>query len=287
MKKTTAIVPFLLIAMLALLPLQGETQSISRGKKKPATTTTTKKKNQTSTKRTGSKTKTNSSANVINVSSTEQFLDALGSNKTIVIQKSINLSSILDHELELVGYKNLTIKGVNSSIKFEVTRGDHHVLDFSSCENISISNLILGHEDAGCYAAVLVFNECKGVNITSCDIYGCGYQGIVIRKSNNIVCSNSNIHDCHTDLIDVSDSQNIKFKNTIIKDSNCGTLIDIRSSNQVQFEKCTFIQTNRGSDFWTCFKLKCYISLANCTIRSKSTYLGDTQYIKQSGCKWY
>ena len=119
MKKTTAIVPFLLIAMLALLPLQGETQSISRGKKKPATTTTTKKKNQTSTKRTGSKTKTNSSANVINVSSTEQFLDALGSNKTIVIQKSINLSSILDHELELVGYKNLTIKGVNSSIKFE------------------------------------------------------------------------------------------------------------------------------------------------------------------------
>jgi len=288
MKKITAIVPFLLIALLVLLPLQGEAQSISRGKKKPATTTTTKKKNQTSTKRTSSKTKTNSSANVINVSSTEQFLDALGSNKTIVIQKSINLSSVLDHELELVGYKNLTIKGVNPSIKFEVTRGDHDVLDFASCENISISNLIFGHESAGCYAAVLVFNECKGVTISSCDIYGCGYKGIVIEKSDNFLCTNSNIHDCWTELLEISQSKNITFKNSIIKDSGCGTLMYVSSSDQVKFEKCTFTQTKGAiTDWWTCFKLNCYISLVNCTIRSKNTYLGDTQYIKQSGCKWY
>ncbi len=287
MKKRTAILPFLLETLLMLLPLSGEAQSISRGKKKPTTTTMTKKKSQTSSKRSGSKSKTKSNADVINVSSTEQFLDALGSNKTIIIQKSINLSSILDKELELVGYKNLTIKGVNTSIKFEVTRGDHDVLDFVSCENISISNLIFGHESAGCYASVLVFSDCKGVTISSCDIYGCGYQGIVIRNTNNFVCSNSNIHDCHIDLIDIRDSKNIKFNNTIIKDGNCGTLINIWSSNQVQFDKCSFIQTHQGSDFWTCFKLKCNISLTNCTIRSANTYLGDTQYIKQSGCKWY
>ena len=288
MKKITSILPFLLIALFALSPQQGDAQSISRGKKKPATTTTTKKKSQASSKRSSSKTKTKSNANVVNVSSTQQFLDALGNDKTIIIQKSINLSSVLDHELELVGYKNLTIKGVNSSIKFEVTRGDHDVLDFDSCENISISNLIFGHESAGCYAAVLVFEGCKGITISSCDIYGCGYEGIVIRNTNNIVCSNSSIHNCATDLIDISDSQNIKFKNTIIKDSDCGTLLSVSSSNQVQFEKCTLIQSTNGwSDWWKCFRLSCNISLINCTIRSKNIYSGDTEYIKQSGCKWY
>lgn len=289
MKKITAIVPFLLIVLMMLLPLSGEAQSISRGKKKQATTTTTTKakKSQTSSKRTSSKTKTKSNANEINVSTAKQFLDALGNNKTIVIQKSINLSSILDKTLELVGYKNLTIKGVNPSIRLGVSNGENLVFEFDSCENIAISNLVLGHEDvAECGVGVIRFDKCKGITISSCDVYGCGYYGIEIWYTDNVVCSNSNIHDCWTEMVDIAHSNNITFKNTTIKDSACGTLIYVSSSEQVQFEKCTFIQTSEGSDSWKCFKLHCYIALENCTIRSKNA-LGDTQYIKQSGCKWY
>lgn len=291
MKKITSILPFLLIALLALLPLQGEAQSISRSKKKPATTTTTtkaKKKGQPSTGRTSSKTITKSNPNEINVSTEKQFLDALGSNKTIVIQKSINLSSIIDYQLKLSGYKNLTIKGVKPSIRLGVSKGENLVLEFDSCENISISNLILGHEEVlWCGAGVLRFDNCKGVSISSCDIYGCGYYGIEMWYTDNFVCANSNIHDCWTEMLDISHSNNITFKNTTIKDSACGTIMYVSSSNQVQFESCTLIQSTKNSnDHWKSFSLSCDISLINCTIRSVNT-LGDTQYIKQSGCKWY
>lgn len=51
MKKIPSILPFLLIALLALLPLQDEAQTISRGKKKQATTKTTTKKKTTTANR--------------------------------------------------------------------------------------------------------------------------------------------------------------------------------------------------------------------------------------------
>lgn len=283
MKTRTTLLSFLLIAFLMHLPLAGEAQSISRGKKKPTTTTMTKKKSQTSQKQTRSKTK--STANVINVSSTKQFLDALGNNKTIVIQKSINLSSILDRELTLTNYRNLTIKGSAPSVKLVVSNGDNPVLIFDSCENISINNLVLGHEgeNLDCGASVLDFNKCKGITISSCDIYGCGHLGIVVWSSEDLVCINSNIHDCEWNMLDVLNSNNIKFINTILKDSDSGEIVRVTSSNCVQFDNCSFIQNNKGRG---CFGLNCDISLDNCTIRT-SNELGDTQFIKQSGCKWY
>ena len=88
-------------------------------------------------------------------------------------------------------------------------------------------------------------------------------------------------------MLDVHHSKNVKFKNTTIKDSGLGGVMFVYSSNQVQFEKCTIIQSNKSSnDFWTCFHLDCYITLNDCTIRTPNA-LGDTKYIKQSGCKWY
>lgn len=57
MKKITSILPFLLIALLALLPLQGEAQSITRNKKQQTTKTTTKKSKQGSSSSNSGKSK--------------------------------------------------------------------------------------------------------------------------------------------------------------------------------------------------------------------------------------
>lgn len=62
MKKRTFILSFLLIALLALLPLSGEAQSISRNKKPQTTKTTTKKKTATNNSTT-TKSKQSSSLN--------------------------------------------------------------------------------------------------------------------------------------------------------------------------------------------------------------------------------
>lgn len=232
---------------------------------------------------------TTTNLRVINVSTEEQFLSSLGSDRTIVVQKSLNLTDVTDHVVTLYGYRNLTIKGVNSSIRLSVSKEENLVLYIDSCENISLSNLIMGHEKVlRCFEGVLMFNKCTGVNISNCDIYGCGYYGIVFDYTNNVKCTNSTIHNCHVDLLEINHSNNVVFTNTILKESIMGTMISVYSSTQVQFDKCSFIDdTHTGENMYghKCFSLNCDVTLKNCSINYTDTY-GDTKYIKDVGCKW-
>lgn len=232
---------------------------------------------------------TTTNIKVINVSTEEQFLSSLGSDRTIVVQKSLNLTDETDHVVKLYGYKNLTIKGINSSIRLSVSKEENLVLYVDSCENFSLSNLIMGHEKVlRCFEGVLMFNKCTGVNISNCDIYGCGYYGIVFDYTNNVNCTNSTIHNCHVDLLEINNSNNVNFKNTILKESVMGTMISVYSSSQVQFDNCSFIDdTHTGENMYghKCFSLNCDITLKNCSINYTNTY-GDTKHIKDVGCKW-
>ena len=82
-----------------------------------------------------------------------------------------------------------------------------------------------------------------------------------------------------------------KIKNTIFNESWTGTMIRASESRKIQFIDCSFIDKNNAEqDFYPqgCFDLNCNITLTNCTIRTTSTFgYGDTNFIKQSGCKWY
>ena len=282
-----------IIILLSILTLAssiaiGQIKPIRRGQKPKTEKAKTKSSKQSKGK---GQVKSSNSTNTINVYSEEQFLKALGSNRTIVLQKSINLSTALEDScLILSGYNNLSIKGVTPSIRLFVTNGDVLVLDFDSCNNISISNLIMGHEYVdGCEWGVLDFSDCSGINISKCDIYGCGYWGISFENTDNVVCTNCNIHDCGSDMIEISNSSNIKVSNTIIKNSWYGTMVEVKSSKQIQFINCSFIDdvnTGQESYIHKCFELDCNITLTTCTIHSRCPY-GNINLIKQSGCKWY
>lgn len=282
-----------ILFFLCAFTMNAQTNVVTRSAKQQTTTAKPKAKPQQPAKpkakpQQPAKPKTN--ANTIYVSNEKQFLDALGSNKTIIVQKSINLTSITQNELYIKNYSNLTIKGVNPQIRLGVSRGENLVLGFGSCNNITISNLVLGHENVlWCGAGVLEFDNCTGVNISNCDIYGCGYYGIVLYKTRNVTCTNNYIHDCHVDMLDVNQSSNIKFRNTKFQNSKMGTIISIWSSEQVEFDKCSFIDaTHTGEQMYghKCFSLNCYITLKNCTIHYTNTY-GDTNFINQVDCKWY
>jgi len=190
----------------------------------------------------------------------------------------------------LTNYNNLSIKGVDPSIRLGVSNGENLVLFFDSCQNVSISNLILGHENVlWCGAGVLMFKDCSKVKISNCDIYGCGYYGVVVNHTEDVTCENSKIHNCHVYLIGIGRSKNVRVRNTELKESVMGTMIDVYNSENVLFEDCSIIDdTHTGEDLYShkCFSLNCNISLIKCKIHYTNNY-GDRSYIKEEGCTWY
>lgn len=264
---------------------------IKRQKKSNNMTEQTSTKGTKQSKNKSSRKQSNAQSNTINVYSEEQFLEALGNNRTIILQKSLNLSKVLDHNLILSGYNNLTIKGKSSSISLIVATTTVTILSFETCNKISICDLVLGHEAFhGCEEGVIAFYDCSGVTISNCDIYGCGWYGVRFENTKNVVCSNSIIHDCEYDMVEIYNSSNVKFNKTKFKESWSGTMTRVYKSKNIQFVDCTFVdETDSGQSYYRegCFDLKSNISLNNCTIRSSSPYgYGNTKLINQSGCKW-
>lgn len=284
MKKT--ILFSLLVILPSLISAQSSDGTIKRQSKSSSSSSSQKMK---SKKRPTARKKHPQGIPVIvsNVYTEEQFLNALGSNKTIVIHNNINLSSVLNHTLKLSGYNNLTITGKQSSIRLGVTNGQNLIIDFESCNNVSLNYLVLGHETVlSCWAGVLDFKKCKNVSLTNCDIYGCGYYGIEFDDCQNIVLNTCNIHDCATRMLVVNNCEDVRVSKTIFKESDCGGVIDIHRSNQVYFDTCSFEDSQQSaSSFWKCFDLDCNISLRNCIIRYKGN-IGDTKYIVQKDCRW-
>ncbi len=263
---------------------------IKRQKKSNNRTEQTNKRGAKQSKNKSSSKQSNAQSNTINVYTEKQFLDAIGSNRTIILQKSLNLTKIKDDDLKLTGYTHLSIKGVNPSICLVVSKEDNLVLWFESCKNVSISSLTMGHEDVqGCEDGVLFFSMCSGVTVYGCDIYGCGWDGITIDESDNITVTNCNIHNCTAQLLTIMNSSNIKIKDTEFKESVLDGMLFIHDSEQVIFENCSFfdsIEAGRENYLDKCFNLNCFISLKNCSIHRKD-YLGDINYINQTGCRWY
>ncbi len=269
----------------------GQIKPIKRGQKPNTEKTKTKSSKQSKGK---GQVKSPSKTNTINVYSEEQFLKALGSNRTIVLQNSLNLSNIIDYNLVLSGYRNLTIIGKNSSISLIVSTTTVTILSFESCDNITISDLNMGHAEEGnngCSEGVLVFTDCSRVNLSNCDIYGCGWFGVRFNNTHNVDCINSVIHDCDYDMFEINNSSNIKIKNTVFNESWTGTMIRASESRNIQFVDCIFVDKNNTEwDYYPkgCFDLNCNITLTNCTIRTTSAFgYGDTNFINQSRCKWY
>lgn len=266
---------------------------IKRPKKSNNRTEQTSNKGTKQSKNKSSRKQSNAQSNTINVYSEKQFLDALGSNRTIVLQNSLNLSNIIDYNLVLSGYSNLTIKGKNSSISLIVSTTTVTILSFESCDNITISCLKMGHAEKGnngCSEGVLIFTDCSSVNLSNCDIYGCGWFGVRFNNTQNVDCINSVIHDCDYDMFEINNSSNIRIKNTIFNESWTGTMIRASESKKIQFIDCSFIdKINTEWDYYPqgCFDLNCNITLTNCTIRTTSAFgYGNTNFINQSGCKW-
>ena len=163
------------------------------------------------------------------------------------------------YELQILKADGLSISGAGigkSSIITDPRSVD--VLNFSGGQDIKLAGFTAGHtEQAGpCQGDVISFDGVRNAVIDSCELFGCGYMGVVMRNSKNVLVENSVIRECSGravypynshyvqvdnceiyscaefgSLVGVQNSTNIVFSNNLVHNNNCVDLFS-GSNNQ-------------------------------------------------------
>lgn len=151
----------------------------------------------------------------IKVSTAEQLLNSIASNKKIILTSNqYNLSTVKNVDNEYVEKQlnwdetssdayifknvvNMTIEG-NAEIVIDDINAD--VLSFKNCGQITLSGLTIGHTSSydqyQCEGSVTKFDACDSININNCNLYGCGAFGVYADNTSNLNITNSKIYDC-------------------------------------------------------------------------------------------
>lgn len=252
------------------------------------------------------------------VNTAEEFINALGSNREIVICNEEGLlltptieKMIAEHKLKkydygsrapqdgimyedefdgptmvLAGIKNLTISSGDASRRssIEVTPRYANVLGFIACDNLVFRNLLLGHTKEGyCTNGVLGFDGCNGITIDNCGLFGCGTEGIELRRCNNFRMNDSEIFQCAYHIMHLFGSSNCTFTNCVFYQNKEFEQVSVDGECvNVLFEKCVFID-NQGPLFN--FGNQDEVKLRRCVI-SHSGSLGLESLEVGEDCIW-
>lgn len=195
-----------------------------------------------------------------------ELVKAIDSNRELVLMPGkYDLSSLdylkgesIFHEevydgLEIIikGLNNLSIISENDKSELTVSPRYANVLTFRNSENITITNLIIGHspEPGECSGGVLIFENCKKIIINNSILFGCGVEGLKLIDTDTFIFNNSLIKDCNQGIMSISKSSNIHFIKSKFEHNQiifCG--IGIAEFSFVEFEDCIFINNYSYKD---------------------------------------
>lgn len=201
------------------------------------------------------------------VETADQFVDAIGSNRTIQLKTTeINLKDVSNgksglnyrfdeehdgYELVIFGVKNLNIVGLgNTPVKITTEPQYGDVIFFENCNKILIENVNAGHgpEKGYCTGGVFNFLKCKNVTINNSILYGSGMEGITAEGVKNLTCNNTKIKGCTYSIMTVNNSSGFKFNSCEFTDNQEFDLVNITRCNGVKFNSCNFSDNKTGSD---------------------------------------
>lgn len=221
----------------------------------------------------------------ITVTNAREFIDALGSNRTIVIKEGcqLNLTPILNQkelfrragylwtndyyeeretakelkvscnrfdgrQLDLIGLRNLTIRGGNGC-RIVVEPRYAYIMSFYRCSNIRLERLTIGHTEEGyCEGGVINAVASENISIVNCDLYGCGTYGLEADGCKNVKMERSIIRDCSYGIMQIANTEDCVFTDCDFVRCREFTLIAVGNSTGTRFTRCRFAQ-NKGELF--------------------------------------
>ena len=177
----------------------------------------------------------------INVTTIDEFLSAIGPDRTIVLDgTNFNLAESTYYgvgetqyysweqrpdgpELVIHDVSNLTIKAKDpdpSATTLEALPRYANVLFFSNCYNLNVSGFTAGHtkEKGLCAGGVLYFSECNKITVEKMRLYGCGDMGIDTFMCTDIDVIGTEIYECTSGGCDFYATKGINLTDCDIHD---------------------------------------------------------------------
>ena len=199
----------------------------------------------------------------LTVHSAEQFVRALGSNRTIRVMPgtyvltdaSGNTSSHVSwsdqydgKQLDVSKVKNLRIVGVGRTRPRLLARPRYAwVLRFAKSQNVTLENLVIGHTAAGsCRGGVVAFERSNKAQILRSELFGSGTIGVELDRVKGFLMDRSVIRGCTYGILTIKRSAGVKFLRSTFRDNHKFDLIHIYSSRNVRFERCVVTNNRTG-----------------------------------------
>ena len=234
---------------------------------------------------------TESHISEVTVGTAQEFVNAIGSNKKIILKPGVyNLSDVKQinnsdsgvkyipvddgNELNVIGIHDLTIEGLEAGkVEIKVAPRFANIINFSNVKNITIKNIVAGHTPAKyeCNAGVLKFTNSDNISIKNSHLYGCGSIGLDLHNVTKLEASNCTIDHCSLRAIQIYDSSDIKFlENKIIDHEAYSNIVMIDGGKGITFEKCEF--ANNNNFMWNFIEIsdKSDVLIDSCVIKNNS-----------------
>lgn len=229
--------------------------------------------------------------NGIKIRTTDAFMQAIGSDRTLIIAANTTLT--FQDGITLEGIHDLKIIGEDNA-KIQIKSREDVVLKLSECRNITLRNISFGHEqgiDIECdiEANVINIDDCEQIYIDRCDLWGCGWNGLVVVRSHNLTCTNSIIRDCSNKFLHINGGSMIKFfRCDFVRNGMRGERNSyISDVNYLVFENCRFAENNPREVLFNLVTNNNGV-LRNCEIHhAGSFWIDEDTTLSDEKCKWY
>ena len=199
---------------------------------------------------------------VITVDNADEFVNAIGSNKTIQLKGTTIYTSELSpskkgtyyymeetyegsglFQLIITGVSNLKIIGQGvKQVEIIAKPEQGNVITFLNSNNVHLENLDIGHgpNKGACNGGVVYVSSCKNFSIEKCIMFGSGTVGLTGHSVENLNCKNSIIRGCSVSIMDIVNCNDAKFENCEFTENETewGNLFTISNCIGVKFSSC-------------------------------------------------
>ena len=199
------------------------------------------------------------------VNNAKELINALGSNKHIILNKNTyNISSQANYspnekvkwekvfdgmELTLNNIENLTIEG-NGKEPIEILAEPRYawILGLYNCKGITLKNIKVGHtivpNEYDCNAGVLYITSSSNISISKCTLYGCGSEGISATNTTGLKMEDSIIEKCNLRIMYLLGCSDFTFKNSIFRNCKYQDMFLFYNSKNITFDRCEIKENN-------------------------------------------
>jgi hypothetical protein len=178
-------------------------------------------------------------AEEVTVSTTQEFIDAIASNKTIRLapgvyellpeltsqSPAVSLAAVHDgSELVVSNIENLSIQGAGEDTTSIVTAATYaEVLIFRNVNNVTLRDLTLKHSVPGyCQSGVVTFENAEKVQLANVTLDGSGTTGLTLRDTKDVSLVDSTISNCTDSIVEFSYAQNVTLQSSTFTENTGG-----------------------------------------------------------------